>query len=93
MEHFVILCSIHRLLVTANVVPSSLTPVTRMMEAPSSSETSVLTRAKRGNIPEDTILHSNRRENLKFYKFYASFWNIRAVNQKTQLFVATAVKT
>jgi hypothetical protein len=29
--------------------------------------TSVLTRATRHNIPEDTILHSHRRENLKFY--------------------------
>jgi hypothetical protein len=29
--------------------------------------TSVLTRATRRNIPEDTILHSHRRENLKSY--------------------------
>jgi NurA-like 5'-3' nuclease len=58
---------VRRLLITTNVVHSSSILVALMMEALSSSETSVLRRAKRRNIQEDGIVHCHRRENLKSY--------------------------
>jgi hypothetical protein len=58
---------VRRLLVTANVVHSSLILVTLMMEASRYSETSVLRIATQRNIPEDGIFHSHRHGDLKSY--------------------------
>jgi hypothetical protein len=79
-------------LVTANVVPSSQIPVTRMKDALSSVETSVLTRAIRRNIPEDTILHSHRSENLKSFIKIASAieeFDSERVHRRTDSMVIT----
>jgi hypothetical protein len=59
-KYFVFLFSLRRLLVTANVVPSSPILVILMMEELSSFKTSVLIRATQRNIPQDGILHCHR---------------------------------
>jgi hypothetical protein len=58
-------CSMLRLLVIANVIPSSPILVILMMEAKCSSYTSVLTGASRHHIPKDGVHHGHRYGNLK----------------------------
>jgi hypothetical protein len=52
--------SVLQLLVTANIVPSSLVLFNMLMEAIRSSETPILTRATRRHIPDDGILQNYR---------------------------------
>jgi hypothetical protein len=59
--------NVRRLLVRANAVPSSPHLVTLITESLNSTVISLLIRSTRHNIPEDGILHSHRRENLKSY--------------------------
>jgi hypothetical protein len=93
---------VSRLLVTAKVVASSPILVTLLIEARRSSETSVVTRATRRNIPGDVILHSHRREDLKSYIALTGICSgdvvclLRSTNwgfisQKTAFFIVTAL--
>jgi hypothetical protein len=71
LSHIVFLCSVLRLLGTANVPSSPI--ATLMMEVIRSSKTLVLTRMTWRKIPEDGILHSHRHESLKSYNWSSSF--------------------
>jgi hypothetical protein len=92
-----------RLLITPNVVTTSIL-VTLIMEALCSSETSILIRATRRKIPEDRILHSHCRENLKSYITVIGWalqqrrnvspvrYELDLLSQKTAFFIVTTGK-
>jgi hypothetical protein len=86
----------------AYFAPSSPILVTMMVEALRSSETSVLTRAIRYNIPEEGVLHSHSFENLKSYiaglcsrDIMCLLWGMNwvSITQKKAFFIVTAVET
>jgi hypothetical protein len=105
MYYLGFLRSVRRLLFEANVVPSSQILITLFLEAIGSSETSVLITTTKRNIPEDGILHSHCRENLKSYialtgglcsgvvicLLWSTNWVF--VSQKTAFFIVSVVKS
>jgi hypothetical protein len=89
----VILRSVRRLLVTANVVPSLLILVTLMMEALRSSETRAVTRTTGCNITEDGILPVSRfiSQNAWRWQLYANEGETNYDKKEPWIFVTECV--
>jgi hypothetical protein len=79
----VFLRSVLQLLVIANIVPSALILSTLMMQAILSSETCALTGGTRYHVPEDDILRSHLRGNLKSYRM-TIYWEINPVTDQSR---------
>jgi hypothetical protein len=76
------------LLVTANIVPSSLILVTLMMEVIRSSETLVLTTATWRNIPEDSTLEYVVLSDNKITSQQTTPWYIIPCGQDTDKLIS-----
>jgi hypothetical protein len=84
---------VRRLLITADVVPSSPILATLMMQALISSETAVLTRAIWRNIPEDAILQGNYSTIFYIASFVMDCsHNVRFLGIYERHFLATVYK-
>jgi hypothetical protein len=88
----VFLPSILHLVVTANVFPSSLILFANIIEAISSSESPVSTRATLRHIPGDGILHSHSRVDHRSYKDFnicSCFFSLILHNLSVPLCIAS----
>jgi predicted hotdog family 3-hydroxylacyl-ACP dehydratase len=88
-----LLRSVRRLLVTANIVPSWQILVTLMMEAIRSSETLVLTGATLRNTPVDDIFHSHHRKNQVFLRSVRRLLVTASVVPSSQILVTMVKET
>jgi hypothetical protein len=88
----------------ANIFAPQLIPSNLILEAKRSAGTSLLKKATRRNIPEDGILHNDRRDYIKSYIALTGWalyqcnvsplrYELVFISQDTAFFIVTAIKT